>query len=99
MIKLFYKKVYLYFYFRIFHLLYHYRLWKIKKVPKINSNKFRTIQNTKLRKIVEFAYNNVLYYRTLFKKTNITPKDIITVEDLAKIPITTQDKNSTVVGV
>ncbi|HNW38878.1 MAG TPA: hypothetical protein PKI44_00420 [Candidatus Omnitrophota bacterium] len=48
----------------------------------------RKLQNQRLRKIVKHAYENVIYYRRLFRRAGILPEDIQTAEDLVKIPIT-----------
>jgi phenylacetate-CoA ligase len=47
-------------------------------------------QTKQLKLIVEHAYQNVPYYRQLFKKLNLTPKDIQSKDDLVKIPIITR---------
>ena len=47
-------------------------------------------QEERLRKLINFAYNNVPYYTKLFKGNNINPKDIKTVENLEKMPILTK---------
>lgn len=44
------------------------------------------LQNKKLRKIIKHCYKNVPYYRELFDMLNLKPKDIMTKEDLKKLP-------------
>lgn len=44
------------------------------------------LQNQKLRKIIEHCYKNVPYYKELFDKLKLKPKDIKTKEDLNKLP-------------
>ena len=51
----------------------------------------RAYQNKKLRDLVSYAYANVPFYRELYQKHGIKPKDIRTPQDLAKLPIV--DKN------
>ncbi len=46
------------------------------------------IQNQKLSRIIKHAYENVSYYRRLFKAAGILPENIQDVHDLQKIPIT-----------
>jgi phenylacetate-CoA ligase len=53
-----------------------------------NREKLRRYQDKHLRSIVTYTYNNVLFYRRLFKDVKISPSDIQTVDDLCKIPIT-----------
>jgi len=48
-------------------------------------------QEKQLRHMISFAYENVPYYRNLFKGLGLLPKDIRTIEDLEKVPILTKD--------
>jgi len=48
-------------------------------------------QEKQLRHMIEFSYENVPYYRNLFKNLGLLPGDIGTVEDLEKLPILTKD--------
>jgi len=41
--------------------------------------------------MISFAYENVPYYRNLFKELKLLPKDIHTIEDLQKLPVLTKD--------
>jgi phenylacetate-CoA ligase len=43
----------------------------------------------KLKKTLNHVYENTRFYHDLFKKHNITPKDIKSYEDFSKIPFTT----------
>jgi phenylacetate-coenzyme A ligase PaaK-like adenylate-forming protein len=49
------------------------------------------IQNKKLKKIVNHAYNTTRYYRTLMNKLKISPEDIRCQRDLHKLPIVTKE--------
>jgi len=49
-------------------------------------------QNTKLRKLINYSYNNIKYYHELFDENNIKPSNIKTVTDLVNIPILTKKK-------
>ena len=51
----------------------------------------RALQESKLRAIVQHAYENVPYYRTLFRSAGLNPEDIRTLEDLKQIPTTTKE--------
>ena len=44
-------------------------------------------QEKKLKLIVKHSYDNVWYYHQLFKRANILPGDIKTIEDISKIPV------------
>lgn len=48
-------------------------------------------QEKQLRHLIEFSYENVPYYRNLFKSLGLLPRDIQTIEDLEKLPILTKD--------
>jgi phenylacetate-CoA ligase len=48
-------------------------------------------QNKKLKVLIRYAYENVPYYHREWKKLNLRPEDIKTVEDLRKIPIITKE--------
>ncbi|MEG3054738.1 MAG: hypothetical protein RQM90_00690 [Methanoculleus sp.] len=48
-------------------------------------------QEKQLRYLIEYSYENVPYYRNLFKGLGLLPGDIRTIEDLEKLPILTKD--------
>ncbi len=50
------------------------------------------LQNEKLKMLVRFAYENVPYYRRLFKNLHLRPGDIKGISDLNKLPILTKDE-------
>jgi len=62
--------------------------YDIFKNPRLSVGQLRQIQNQKLSRMVKHAYENVVYYRRLFKSAGIVPKDVRCVDDLPKIPIT-----------
>jgi len=49
------------------------------------------LQNKKLRAMILHAYNNVPFYRRLFKQYNIRPEDIQEKKDLLKLPVLTKE--------
>ncbi len=51
----------------------------------------QTYQNEKLRKMIHYCYQNILYYHDLFNSLGLKPEDITKVEDLYKLPILTKD--------
>lgn len=57
-----------------------------------NQKKLRSYQEKRLRNIVRYAYTHVPFYHNKFKEAGISPSDIRTVEDLAKVPITRKDE-------
>lgn len=48
-------------------------------------------QNDRLRKLIEYAYQNVPYYHDVMVQRGLTPADIQTKEDLVKLPIINKD--------
>jgi len=48
-------------------------------------------QDTQLRRMVHFCYDNVPYYHTLFQNQRIKPETIKTTNDLKKIPVLTKE--------
>ena len=52
----------------------------------------RRLQEERLRAQVRHAYEHSLFYRRKFDAAGITPRDIESLEDLAKLPFTTKDE-------
>lgn len=48
------------------------------------------LQNRRIHSLAKHCYENVKYYRDLFKRIKLTPDDIRKSEDLAKVPILTK---------
>ena len=48
------------------------------------------LQNDKLQKLIRHCYENVPYYRTVFDERHLSPDDIRTRSDLAKLPVLTK---------
>jgi len=53
-------------------------------------DQIKKVQNEKLQKLVKYCFRNIKYYRELFDKHYIRPKQIKTVKDLCRIPILTK---------
>lgn len=49
------------------------------------------LQLEQLRALVKHAYENVPYYRRVFDEHRLSPKDIVTLDDLQKIPFLTKE--------
>lgn len=56
----------------------------------LSEEDLKQLQNDKLQRLVRHCYENVPYYRRVFKERNLTPDDIRSREDLVKIPILTK---------
>jgi len=51
----------------------------------------KELQEKQLRNMINFAYETVPYYHKLFNQLKLEPSDIMTVEDLEKLPILTKE--------
>lgn len=60
---------------------------ELQKSQWYSKEKLKQIQKNKLKIIIKHAYENVPYYRNLFKKNKLLPEDIKEITDLEKIPI------------
>ncbi|MGD2250854.1 MAG: hypothetical protein PVF58_20845 [Candidatus Methanofastidiosia archaeon] len=69
--------------------LYH--LPKLYKNQYSHPDTLKKLQEKKLRHIITFAYKNSKLYKEKFKKAQITPLDITTLNDITKIPLTTKN--------
>ena len=65
-------------------------LRKLRGNLKLQRAKLEAIQREKLLALINYAYENVPYYRALFASVGIKPADIKVVEDLAKLPTTSK---------
>ena len=67
---------------------YYHELIKSQWLPP---EKITELQNKKLRSLIRHAYEKIPYYHREFKKRNIFPDDIRTINDLKKLPYLTKD--------
>ncbi len=58
----------------------------------LKRSELERIQQKKLRAIIKHAYNNVPFYHKLFDSVGVKPNDIMSIDDLSKIPITTKSQ-------
>ncbi len=54
-------------------------------------DKIRELQNRRLIELVSYAYENIPYYRELFKARSLKPSDITSIADLPKLPLLTKN--------
>ena len=62
-----------------------------QKMNMFSSEEINEYQNSKLKYMIQYCYDNIPYYQKLFKSLNLQPKDIQTKEDLNKLPILTKE--------
>jgi len=56
-----------------------------------SKEKLKKYQLMRLRRLLHHAYENVPYYRKVFKQRNLVPNDIKSLEDLKKLPVLDKD--------
>jgi phenylacetate-CoA ligase len=66
--------------------LTYYLLGALRRVSW-NKERLREYQNRRIRAVVRNAYYNVPFYHRLYKEAGVEPSDIVTVDDLKKLPI------------
>jgi phenylacetate-CoA ligase len=57
-----------------------------EKTQYLSPGELRPYQEERLRRIIHQAYHHVPYYRRIFDREGLKPRDIRTIEDLPKIP-------------
>src|SRR3989344_4394904 len=62
------------------------------RMQEVPLTKLKKLQLIKLRKLLEYSYNNVDFYHKKFQEAGIRPVDITSLKDIEKIPITTKDE-------
>ncbi len=65
-------------------------LRELERTQWFTIEEMRVFQLQKLRNLIRHAYDNIPYYADLLNKLSLTPKDIINLEDLYKIPVLTK---------
>jgi len=68
----------------------HFLAW-LEKTERLSRKELLELQTRELKRIINYTYYNVPYYKRMFRKYNIKPDDIKTIEDLKKIPILTKE--------
>jgi phenylacetate-CoA ligase len=66
-------------------------LFTILRLYRLSKKAIVSFQDRRVRKIVDYAYRKVPYYRSLFDKHGITPAQIKGLEDLERIPISSRE--------
>ncbi|MDD4163138.1 MAG: phenylacetate--CoA ligase, partial [Methanothrix sp.] len=58
------------------------------KMELMERKELEELQLQRLKSVVEKVYRNVAFYQNKFKQAGITPEDIKSLKDLAKLPTT-----------
>jgi len=64
---------------------------QIPEIEKASKEEIRKFQNGELQKLMTYLHENSSYYQSVFAREGIDYRDIKTVEDLQKLPVTTKD--------
>ena len=57
----------------------------------MSRDEMHNLQSARLRKLVDYVYHNVEFYRKKMQAVGLTPGDIKGLEDIEKLPFTTKD--------
>jgi phenylacetate-CoA ligase len=63
---------------------------ELKRSQWLSLEEIKELQEMKLRKLINHAYRHVPFYRQRLDEAGLTPSDIRTIDDLAKIPMLTK---------
>jgi phenylacetate-CoA ligase len=66
-----------------------YSRW-LEKTQWWSREQLEELQLEKLRALVQHAYENVPYYRRVFDRCGVRPADVVTLDDLQKLPLLTK---------
>ncbi len=61
-----------------------------KKIETITRSELKALQLERLKKITEYAYNRVPFYKKKFDEAKVKPSDIKTLKDIERLPFTTK---------
>ena len=75
-------------YWKYFKKPYYQSLQKQRYIRKLSITEIKDIQWKRLKKILDYIYNNNEFYRNQFESVNLTPSDVKKPEDMLKLPIT-----------
>lgn len=62
----------------------------LQKSQWLSPAEIQAMQNTKLQRLIQHAYENVPYYRRVMDERGLKPEDITTPADLKKLPVLTK---------
>ncbi len=63
----------------------------IPEIEKASKEEIKAFQEERLKEMLKYVYANSKFYRQLFENNKIDIKEIKTLEDLTKIPVTTKN--------
>jgi phenylacetate-CoA ligase len=63
----------------------------IPEIEKATAAEIKAFQEDKLKELISYVSEKSPYYRRVFRNYKISPSDISSLEDLAKLPVTTKE--------
>lgn len=73
-------------------LRYLFHLHQLRKNLDADQSKLQSLQHRKLRAVIKYAYEHVLFYHRKFDDAGIKPDDVKSVDDLSMVPVTTKSE-------
>ena len=64
---------------------------ELEPIEEASIDELRNLQLERLKWSVRHAYNNVPFYKSSFDSAGVSPEDILSFDDLAKVPFTKKD--------
>lgn len=68
-----------------------FRLARVLRAPRLPAVDLARLRDARLRSVVAHACAHVPYYRALFRAAGLSPQDVRTVADLARLPVSTKE--------
>src|SRR6185503_20183308 len=65
---------------------------ELKQSQWLSPADMRELQEKKLRRLVHHAYHHVAYYRQAMDDRGLKPSDVLTLDDLAKLPLLSKEE-------
>lgn len=63
-----------------------------EEIETLSAEEIKVMQNKKLRKQMQYVYDNSPFYRKKFQEAGLKPEQLRTVDDLVSMPFTTKDE-------
>jgi phenylacetate-CoA ligase len=63
---------------------------ELRRSQWLSKSELKRTQLAKIQHLTKYAYENIPYYRNLYKKINFHPQDLKTIEDFQSLPILTK---------
>jgi hypothetical protein len=75
-------------YWRLFQNRFYVSRQEQRRIRTMPLHEIRTLQWTRLKQLLQYAFDNTDFYRQYFASARLTPDDIKRPEDLLRLPLT-----------